>query len=70
MSMKIYICPECGKFREVSRRRDVVCMRCQNEVPMELIKLTMEEYFDMSQEERDEYAKSWLYIHGRLRGKN
>ena len=41
--MKIYICPECGQFREASRRK--------------------EEYFNMTKEEREEYSKSWLYIH-------
>ena len=52
--MKIYICPECGQFREASRRK---------EVQMQPIKLSMEEYFNMTKEEREEYSKSWLYIH-------
>ena len=30
--MKIYICPECGQFREASRRKEVICYRCENEV--------------------------------------
>ena len=50
--MKIYICPECGQFREASRRKEVICYRCENEV-----------YFNMTKEEREEYSKSWLYIH-------
>ena len=61
--MKIYICPECGQFREASRRKEVICYRCENEVQMQPIKLSMEEYFNMTKEEREEYSKSWLYIH-------
>lgn len=37
--MKIYICPECGQFREASRRKEVICYRCENEVQMQPIKL-------------------------------
>ena len=61
--MKIYICPECGQFREASRRKEVICYRCENEVQMQPIKLSREEYFNMTKEEREEYSKSWLYIH-------
>lgn len=67
--MKIYICPKCGQFRETSRRKEVVCYRCGSETAMEPIKLSMEEYFNMTKEEREEYAKSWLYIHGCLHKK-
>ena len=51
--MKIYICPECGQFREASRRKEVICYRCENEVQMQPIKLSMEEYFNMTKEERE-----------------
>lgn len=56
--MKIYICPECGQFREASRRKEVICYRCENEVQMQPFKLSMEEYFNMTKEEREEYSKA------------
>ena len=54
--MKIYICPECGQFREASRRKEVICYRCENEVQMQPIKLSMEEYFNMTKEELQKLA--------------
>jgi len=29
--MKVFICPECGWMRVVSRRKDVECFKCGNE---------------------------------------
>lgn len=62
--MKLYICPECGWIRTVSRRVQVECFKCgcQN---MEPIKLTYERYVAMSKTEREDYKNSWLYIHGK-----
>ena len=60
--LKIYICPECGWLRTVSRRKDVECHRCGN-TAMELTKLDYEAYARMSEQERADYVQSWRYIH-------
>ena len=57
--MKVYICPKCGWMRVVSRRKDVECIKCG-----EPTKLPYEKVGQMSENEREDYAKSWLYIHG------
>ncbi len=62
--LKIYICPECGWLRTVSRRKDVECHRCGNTV-MELTKLDYETYAGMSEQERTDYVQSWCYIHAK-----
>ncbi len=62
--MKIYICPECGWIRMVSRRKDVECHRCGYS-QMRLTNLGLEKFTDMSEEEREDYAQAWLYIHKR-----
>ena len=65
--MKIYICPQCGRMRTVSRRKDVECHQCGNE-QMRLTNLDLGKYTAMSEEERGSYADAWLYIHNRQKG--
>lgn len=62
--IKIYICPECGWIRMVSRRKVVECHRCGVE-QMSLTNLTLAKYSDMSEKERKDYSDAWLYIHRR-----
>lgn len=62
--LKIYICPNCGWLRTVSRRRDVQCHRCGG-AEMVLTKLEYKKYAAMNENERADYAKSWQYIHGK-----
>lgn len=64
--MKIFICPECGWLRVVSRRKDVECYKCGKE-QMTLAKIDFEKYTTMSEEERKSYAEGWLYIHKKNR---
>ncbi len=66
--MKLYICPDCGWIRTVSRRVDVECFKC-GRIQMEPVKLTYERYVKMTQKEREDYADSWLYIHSRTKNK-
>lgn len=47
----------------VSRRKDVECFKC-GEPQMVMTKLPYEKVGQMSENEREDYAKSWLYIHG------
>lgn len=60
--LKVYICPDCGWLRTVSRRKEVECHQCGN-TQMELTKLEYERYAQMSETERKDYADSWRYIH-------
>lgn len=60
--MKIYICPECGWLRLVSRRKDVECHRC-GITQMTQTNLDFVKYSDMTDQERRDYAQGWLYIH-------
>lgn len=62
--MKVYICPNCGWMRMVSRRKVVECFKCGLE-QMTLSNLSMVEYSNMSQQERDDYVEGWMYIHSR-----
>ena len=62
--MKVYICPDGGGMRIVSRRKDVECHRCGLE-QMTLSNLSMVEYTNMSEKEREDYVKGWMYIHSR-----
>ncbi len=62
--MKIYICPDCGWIRVVSRRKDVDCHKC-GRPDMRLTSLEWDKYADMSESERQDYVKGWLYIHSR-----
>lgn len=61
--MKVYICPKCGWMRVVSRRKAVECFKC-GEAQMVVTKLPYEKVGQMTEEERENYAGSWLYIHG------
>ena len=60
--MKVYICPNCGWIRVVSRRKQVECFKC-GECQMVVTKLPYEKVGQMSEEERESYAKTWLYLH-------
>ena len=62
--MKVYICPKCGWMRIVSRRSVVECHKCGLE-QMTLSNLSMVEYTNMSEKEREDYVKGWMYIHSR-----
>jgi transcription initiation factor TFIIIB Brf1 subunit/transcription initiation factor TFIIB len=64
--MKVFICPECGWMRVVSRRKDVECYKCGVK-DMAPVKLDFAAFSGMSEEERKDYAKGWLYIHSRSR---
>lgn len=60
--MKVYICTKCGWMRVVSRRKNVECFKC-GESQMTMTKLPYEKIGNMTEKEREDYAKSWLYIH-------
>lgn len=60
--MKVFICPKCGWLRVVSRRKNVECFKC-GEPQMVVTKLPYEKVGHMTEQERENYAKSWLYIH-------
>lgn len=60
--MKVYICPNCGWVRTVSRRKNVECFKCGTQ-PMTLTHLAYERYASMSEQERQDYIDSWMYIH-------
>lgn len=60
--MKIYICPDCGWIRMVSRRKEVECSKC-GRPQMRLTNLEFGKYTNMSEKERQDYADAWLYIH-------
>lgn len=62
--MKVFICPECGWMRVVSRRKEVECYKC-GEPQMTLAKIDFDKYTSMSEEERNDYAAGWLYIHNK-----
>lgn len=59
--MKIYICPDCGWIRMVSRRKEVECFKC-GRPQMRLTNLEFGKYTNMSEKERQDYADAWLYI--------
>lgn len=60
--MKIYICPDCGWIRMVSRRKEGECFKC-GRPQMRLTNLEFGKYTNMSEKERQDYADAWLYIH-------
>ncbi|MDD6481404.1 MAG: DNA-directed RNA polymerase subunit M [Lachnospiraceae bacterium] len=62
--MKIYICPQCGWIRMVSRRKEVECHQCGNK-EMRLTNLDLEKYTAMTEKERSDYAQAWQYIHNK-----
>ena len=49
--MRLFICPECGWMRTVSRRASVECFKC-NGVMMQPVKLEYTQYVKMSEQER------------------
>jgi len=66
--MRVYICPECGWMRTVSRRKEVECYKCGCK-QMSVSKLTYLEYTQMDEKKRKDYSDSWLYIHNCKKGK-
>ena len=62
--MKVFICPNCGWMRIVSRRSVVECHKCGLE-QMTLSNLSMVDYTNMSEQERKDYVTGWMYIHSR-----
>lgn len=64
--MKVFICPECGWIRTVSRRKEVECYKCdcQEMIPS---KLSFVEYSQMSDQQRQDYADSWMFIHNKVK---
>ena len=62
--MKVFICPNCGWMRIVSRRKQVECFKC-GQWQMMLSKIDFLQYTEMSEQERKDYATGWLYIHNR-----
>lgn len=62
--MKVYICPQCGWIRTVSRRKKVECYKC-GEPEMSQAKISYDEYSGMNEKERADYSVGWLYIHPR-----
>lgn len=60
--IRLFICPNCGWLRTVSRRADVECFKC-SEAPMVPVKLEYSRYIHMTEQERQDYAASWMYIH-------
>ena len=48
--MRVYICPDCGWMRMVSRRKNVECYKCG---------------VSWSEKERQEYSAAWMYIHNK-----
>ena len=68
--MKVYICPECGWMRVVSRRKQVECFKC-GQWQMTSVRLEFVQYTSMTEDERKDYANGWLYIHKKgSRGNN
>jgi len=66
--MKVFICPECGWMRVVSRRKQVECFKC-GQWQMMLSKIDFIQYTEMNEQERKDYAQGWLYIHNRRNGR-
>lgn len=60
--MKIFICPGCGRMTVGSRKKEIFCSKC-NEAAMVPAKITFESYAQMDEQQRQNYADSWLYIH-------
>lgn len=65
--MKVLICPICGAITTVSRRKEVHCHKCEG-IEMISAKLTFAKYSEMSEQQREDYVKSWLYIRERSNG--
>ncbi|MBU5474258.1 MAG: DNA-directed RNA polymerase subunit M [Clostridiales bacterium] len=62
--MKVFICPGCGSMTTVSRRKEVTCYKCEG-IKMVPSKLSFAQYSEMDEQQRQDYAQSWLYIRER-----
>lgn len=62
--LKIYICPQCGWLRVVSRRVKVECHKCGC-TAMQVSNLSINKYQNMTESERVDYSNGWLYIHSK-----
>lgn len=63
--MKVYICPQCGWVREVSRRKEVECHKCG--LPqMTLTDMLYENFIELNKEERQAFADQWMKEHGKV----
>ena len=60
--IRLFICPKCGWIRTVSRKSTVECFKC-TDVQMIPSKLEYTRFVQMSAQERQDYAESWMYIH-------
>ena len=67
--LKVFICPNCGWMRVVSRRKQVECFKC-GQWQMTLSRIDFVKYTSMTEEERKAYADGWLYIHNKEFRKN
>ena len=61
LMMKVFICPNCGWMRVVSRRKDVECFKCGAK-QMTLTKMDFVKFTSMSEKERKSYANCWMYL--------
>ena len=64
LMMRVYICPDCGWMRMVSRRKNVECYKCGVQ-DMTLAKVDFATYVSWSEKERQEYSAAWMYIHNK-----
>ena len=69
--MRVYICPDCGWMRMVSRRKNVECYKCGVQ-DMTLAKVdfattipTSYRFIASISKERQEYSAAWMYIHNK-----
>ena len=62
--LKVFICPNCGWMRVVSRRKQVECFKC-GQWQMTLSRIDFVKYTSMTEQERKNYADGWLYIHNK-----
>lgn len=60
--IRLFICPNCGWLRTVSRRAHVECFKCSG-ITMAPVKLEYSRYIYMTEQERQDYVDSWMYIH-------
>lgn len=60
--IKLFICPNCGWIRTVSRRAGVECFKCKGQ-QMNSLKLEYSRFVEMTSQERKDYVDSWMYIH-------
>ena len=59
--MRVYICPDCGWMRMVSRRKNVECYKCGVQ-DMTLAKVDFATYVSWSEKERQEYSAAWMSL--------